>query len=161
MHHISHTLPSNIEQYQAQVNEGEAQKAAYLKTAANNIDENSVTQLTDQASMDAGKQVFTTTCFACHGKLGEGGVGPNLTDNYWLHGGTIKDVFKTIKYGWPDKGMQSWKDNFSPVQIQQIASYILSLHGTNPAGAKAPQGVLLTDSTGAKGPADSTAAAKK
>lgn len=160
MHHISHTLPDNLQQYQAQVAEGEAQKEAYLKKAANNVDENTVKLLTDQASVDAGKAVFQSTCFACHGKAGEGGVGPNLTDNYWLHGGSISDVFKTIKYGWPDKGMKSWKDDFSPVQIAQIASYVKSLHGTNPANAKAPQGTLFTDSsiTAAK---DTTLVTKK
>lgn len=157
MHHISHSLPSNIEQYQAQVAEGEAQKSAYLKQAANNVDETSVTLLTDAASIDAGKQIFTANCFACHGKLGEGGVGPNLTDNYWLHGGSIKEVFKTIKYGWPDKGMKSWKDDFSPVQIQQIASYVKSLQGTNPPNGKAPQGVLADSTATVK---DTTAAVK-
>jgi len=157
MHHISHSLPSNLEQYQAEVAEGEAQKTAYLKKAANNVDEATVTLLTDATSIDAGKQVFAANCFACHGKLGEGGVGPNLTDNYWLHGGTIKEIFKTIKYGWPDKGMKSWKDDFSPVQLQQIASYVHSLQGTKPPNAKAPQGVPVVDSIIIKGK-DSTIA---
>ncbi len=76
---------------------------------------------------------------------GEGGVGPNLTDKYWLHGGSIQDVFKTIKYGWPDKGMKSWKDDYSPAQIAQIASYVKSLGGTNPPNPKAPQGTLVNE----------------
>ena len=67
-------------------------------------------------------------------------VGPNLTDDYWLHGGSINDVFKTIKYGWPEKGMKSWKDDYSPFQIAQIASYIKSLHGTNPPNPKGTAG---------------------
>ncbi|HMI64176.1 MAG TPA: hypothetical protein VK518_24840, partial [Puia sp.] len=70
-------------------------------------------------------------------------VGPNLTDAYWLHGGSIQEVFKTIKYGWPDKGMKSWKDDYSPVQIAQISSYVESLGGTNPPNAKPPQGTLV------------------
>jgi cytochrome c oxidase cbb3-type subunit 3 len=156
MHHVSHTLPSNLEQYQAQVAEGEAQKEAYLKKSANNVDETTVKLLTDEASLTAGKTVFETMCFACHGKFGEGGVGPNLTDDYWLHGGTINDVFKTIKYGWPDKGMKSWKDDYSPVQLAQIASYVKSLHGTKPPNAKAPQGTLVTGDNSTGSGKDST-----
>ena len=84
-------------------------------------------------------------CAPCHGAEGQGVVGPNLTDDYWLHKGSVKDVFKTIKYGVPEKGMKSWKDDFSPVQIAQIASYIKSLHGSKPANAKEPQGELYKE----------------
>ena len=77
---------------------------------------------------------------ACHGAAGEGGVGPNLTDEYWVHGGGVKNVFKTIKYGVPSKGMISWESKFTPGQIQELASYILTFQGTNPAGGKDPEG---------------------
>ncbi|HVU94146.1 MAG TPA: cbb3-type cytochrome c oxidase N-terminal domain-containing protein [Puia sp.] len=139
-YHISHTAPLPLEEYRIAVLHAEHEKAEYLKKAANNIDENSVKLLTAPADLAAGKAVFETTCFACHGKNGEGGVGPNLTDEYWLHGGSISDVFKTIKYGWPDKGMKSWKDDYSPSQIAQLASYVKSLAGTHPANPKPPQG---------------------
>jgi len=139
-YHISHTAPLPLEEYRIAVLHAEHEKAEYLKKAANNIDENSVKLLTAPSDLAAGKAVFETTCFACHGKNGEGGVGPNLTDEYWLHGGSISDVFKTIKYGWPDKGMKSWKDDYSPSQIAQIASYVKSLAGTHPANPKPPQG---------------------
>ena len=82
---------------------------------------------------------------ACHGKLGEGGVGPNLTDAYWVHSGGIADIFKTIKYGWADKGMKSWKEDLSPMQIAQVSSYIKTLAGTNPPNGKAPQGDIYTE----------------
>jgi len=141
-YHVSHTAPLSGEEYQISMRAAEAQKAEYLKKAANSVDETTVKQLTDPGDLAAGKAVFETTCFACHGKSGEGGVGPNLTDDYWLHGGSIKDIFKTIKYGWPEKGMKSWKDDYSPSQIAQIASYIKSLHGTNPPNPKPPQGTL-------------------
>lgn len=141
-YHVSHSAPLPAEEYRIAVVHAEHEKAEYLKKAANNIDENSVKLLTASADLAAGKAVFESTCFACHGKNGEGGVGPNLTDDYWLHGGSINDVFKTIKYGWPDKGMKSWKDDYSPSQIAQIASYVKSLGGTNPANAKPPQGNL-------------------
>lgn len=142
-YHVSHTAPLPAEEYRIAVHNAELQKAEYLKKAANNVDESSVKLLTSPADLAAGKSVFETTCFACHGKNGEGGVGPNLTDEYWLHGGSISDVFKTIKYGYPDKGMKSWKDDYSPSQIAQLASYVKSLGGTHPANPKPPQGSLF------------------
>ena len=141
-YHVSHTAPLPAEEYQIAVRDAEIRKAEYLKASANNVDENTVKLLTAPADLAAGKAVFEGTCFACHGKQGEGGVGPNLTDDYWLHGGSINDVFKTIKYGWPDKGMKSWKDDYSPSQIAQIASYVKSLGGTHPQNPKAPQGTI-------------------
>ena len=141
-YHVSHTAPLSREEYAISVQQADIAKAEYLKEAASLVDETTVKQLTATDELAAGEKIFETTCFACHGKSGEGGVGPNLTDDYWLHGGSIQDVFKTIKYGWPDKGMKSWKDDFSPLQIAQIASYVKSLQGTHPANAKAPQGTL-------------------
>jgi cytochrome c oxidase cbb3-type subunit 3 len=141
-YHVSHSAPLSGEEYAISVQKAEIAKAAYLKKAANNVDETTVKQLSGTDDLAAGQKVFETTCFACHGKSGEGGVGPNLTDEYWLHGGSIQDVFKSIKYGWADKGMKSWKDDFSPSQIAQIASYVRSLQGTHPANPKAPQGTL-------------------
>lgn len=140
--HVAHSAPLSGEEYAISVRKAEVAKAEYLKKAANNVDETTVKLLTDEGDLAAGKTVFESTCFACHGKHGEGGVGPNLTDAYWLHGGSIQDVFKTIKYGWPDKGMKSWKDDYSPSQIAQIASYVKSLGGTHPDNPKAPQGNL-------------------
>ena len=144
-YHVAHSAPLPHEQYELDVAAADKAKAEYLKKAANNIDESSVKLLTDPASLAGGKQIFETSCFPCHGKFGEGLVGPNLTDDYWLHGGSVNDVFKTIKYGYPEKGMKSWKDDFSPVQIAQVASYIKSLHGTNPPNGKAPQGTLYQE----------------
>lgn len=117
--------------------------AEEMKLHASKVDENSATVLTDGAAIAEGKTLFMENCAACHGKLGEGGVGPNFTDEYWLHGGDVKSIFKTIKYGVPEKGMIPWQSQISPVQIQQVASYILTLKGTNPPNAKAPQGELV------------------
>ncbi|PUZ26942.1 cytochrome c oxidase cbb3-type subunit 3 [Chitinophaga costaii] len=144
-YHVSHNAPLSAEEYQISVADAAAAKAAYLAKAANQVDENTVKLLTDASDLAAGKKVFTTTCFACHGADGGGGVGPNLTDNYWLHGGDLQSIFKTIKYGWPDKGMKSWKDDYSPQQIAQIASYVKSLHGSKPAAPKEPQGTLTNE----------------
>lgn len=97
--------------------------------------------LKDAKALATGKQVFETQCFTCHGKLGEGGIGPNMTDEYWIHGGKIGDVIHTIRKGVPEKGMITWEKTLTPDQINGVASYILvKLQGTNPPNAKAPQG---------------------
>jgi len=153
--HISHDGLSSKQEYAAEMQKGEEEKAAYLAKSANNVDENTVTLLTDAAAIGAGKETFVKNCAPCHVADGGGNVGPNLTDDYWLHGGGIKDIFKSIKYGWQDKGMKSWKDDLSPKQIQEVASFIKSLHGTHPAVPKAPQGELYIEAQGGK--TDSTA----
>ena len=150
-YHVAHSAPLSAEELRIDLAKADAEKEAYLKNAASNVDENTVKLLTSPDDLDAAKKIFTTVCAACHKADGGGMVGPNLTDDYWLHGGSIKDIFKTIKYGWPEKGMQSWKDTYSPTQIAQLASYVKSLHGTKPAVAKEPQGTLYAEeATGVK-----------
>jgi cytochrome c oxidase cbb3-type subunit 3 len=144
-YHVTHTAPSSLEELAAVMKKAEAEKEDYLKKAANNVNENTVTYLSDASALDAGKKIFVTACAACHAADGGGTVGPNLVDEYWLHGGSISDVFKSIKYGWPEKGMKSWKDDYSPVQIAQLASYIKSIKGTKPATAKEPQGEVYQE----------------
>jgi cytochrome c oxidase cbb3-type subunit 3 len=111
-----------------------------MKKFANSVNENNVVALKDAKGLDEGKKIYTQNCVACHGQEAEGKVGPNLTDEYWLHGGDIKKVFHTLTEGVPEKGMISWKKSLNPIQIQQVASFVLSLKGTNPANAKEPQG---------------------
>jgi len=154
---VWHSGPNPTEEYNTEMTTAKDQVDAYLASMKNNVDEKSVT-LADAAGVAAGQVSYTKTCTPCHGTKGEGGVGPNLTDDYWLHGGTINDVFKTIKYGYPDKGMQSWQATYSPIQIQELASYVKSLKGTNPPNAKAPQGDLFKEVAAGK---DSTATAPK
>lgn len=143
-YHVSDKGPSQEQEYIAAMEMGEAEKAKYLSTQANAVDEKTVTLLTDAAAIAEGKELFAAnTCKTCHGENLEGNaIGPNLTDKYWLHGGSINDVFKTIKYGVPEKGMVSWQAQIKPGSMQKIASYILSLQGSNPANPKAPQGDL-------------------
>jgi cytochrome c oxidase cbb3-type subunit 3 len=162
---IWHSGPNPTDEYNSEMSYAKEQVDAYLASMKNNVDEKSVT-MSDAAGIAAGAVSFTKTCVACHGAKGEGGVGPNLTDDYWLHGGSVSDVFKTIKYGYPDKGMQSWQSTFSPVQMQELASYVKSLKGTNPPNAKAPQGDLFNeistsvDSTNLSSKQDSVAEVK-
>lgn len=143
-YHVAKSAPMQIEELAIANQKAELAHEAYLSTQQNSIDENNVVELTG-AELEAGKQTFTTLCAVCHKTDGGGMVGPNLTDDYWIHGGGLKDIFKTIKYGVPDKGMISWKDQLSPLQIAQVASYIRTLKGTNPPDAKEKQGVLFSE----------------
>jgi len=139
---IAHSAPSQLEELAIAEKSAAEEKAEYLKNAANNVDEKTVTLITDAAELAAAQKLFSANCAPCHGPQGQGVVGPNLTDDYWLHGGKVNDVFSTIKYGVPDKGMKSWKDDFSPKQIAQLASYIKSIKGSNPPNPKEQQGTL-------------------
>ena len=153
---ISGTMPSQVEELKGEYERAEILKSQMLTTAANNVDESTVSMM-DAEGINKGAMTFKANCVVCHGEKGEGNtVGPNLTDQFWIHKGGIKDIFKTIKYGFPDKGMKSWKDDFSPSQIAELASFVKSLGGTNPPNAKEKQGDLYIDSTEVVNPIDST-----
>jgi cytochrome c oxidase cbb3-type subunit III len=107
------------------------------------IDESNVELLTDAKSLETGAKLFSSVCAACHASEGQGLVGPNLTDAYWIHGGEFKEIFSTIKYGVPEKGMIAWKSQLSPSQMQKVASFIMSLKGSTPLNPKAPEGDLV------------------
>lgn len=128
-------------EYAIEMTNAAKDKEAYLAVAANLVDESTIKLDDNAAVLASGKAVFTQNCVACHSANGQGGVGPNLTDEYWIHGGKITDVFKVIKYGVPEKGMISWEKQLSPKQISDVSNYIKSLKGTNPPNAKEPQGV--------------------
>ena len=129
-----------LAEYTREVALAEVQREAYIKKVAGSINENTVALTTDANSLGAGKAVYLQSCVACHGQQGQGGVGPNLTDEYWLHGSSPKAVFHTISEGIPEKGMMSWKKQLNPLQVQQVVSFIHSLKDTKPAGAKEAQG---------------------
>ncbi len=154
-YHVSDKGPNQEQEYIAAMEMGEAEKAKFLATQADAIDEKTVTVLLAEADIAEGKEIYTANCLVCHGANGEGTVGPNFTDKYWLHGGSINDIFTTIKYGVPEKGMISWKAQLRPAAMQKVASYILTLQGTNPPNAKAPQGELY-EPTSAGATKDST-----
>ncbi len=120
----------------------------YQKTAPDLMDEKTVVLLTDAPSLAEGKEIFTANCAACHRADAGGAIGPNLTDDHWILGGGIKNVFHTLVNGGRDgKGMISWKGTLKPKQMQKVASYILSLQGSNPKDPKAPDGEVWVDET--------------
>jgi len=120
--------------------------AEYMKTAPDLMDEKTVTLVTDAPSLAEGKTIFTTNCAACHREDAGGQIGPNLTDDQWILGGGIKNIFHTLVNGGRDgKGMISWKGTLKPKEMQKVASYIISLKGTNPKDSKAPEGEVWVD----------------
>lgn len=145
-----HILGGYTQEDELDMENKEAQVAieAYKKNAPDLISADNVTLLTDAASLKAGKETFQSKCIACHAPDGGGGIGPNLTDAYWILGGGIKNVFNTITNGGREgKGMVPWKATLKPKQIQEVASYVLSLQGTTPANPKEPQGDLWKEAT--------------
>lgn len=163
-YHVAENKPLQQQELVMDMEKAAVEQAAYLEKSANNVDENTVKML-GADDIAKGKELYIKpgACATCHAENGSGivngapGIGPNLTDEYWLHKGDIKGIFYSIKYGWPEKGMKSWKEDYSPVQIAQIASYVKSLQGTNPQPAKEKQGELFVEE-GAAPKVDSSAA---
>jgi cytochrome c oxidase cbb3-type subunit 3 len=145
--HILKTGPSQAQEYSNEMAEGERKKQEYLKFAAANVDENTVAFINESGALANGRKIYVeNNCGSCHGEVGEGNsIGPNLTDEYWLHGGSIQNIFKSIKYGITAKGMIAWQGQIKPNDMQDLASYIYSLKGSNPANAKEPQGELYVE----------------
>ncbi|HEX5171016.1 MAG TPA: cbb3-type cytochrome c oxidase N-terminal domain-containing protein [Cyclobacteriaceae bacterium] len=158
VYHLSNSLPLSIEEYQDEVAQAEM-KIQKLKASQPQaeIDEATLTFTNDAAIIEKGKKVFTDyNCGSCHRNDGGGNtIGPNLTDAYWLHGGDIKNIFATIKNGVVEKGMPAWGKAMSPDNVRDAAFFVMSLQGTNPPDAKAPQGELFK-SPDAPPPADTT-----
>lgn len=146
-YHVSGSGKLQLAEYEEQLQTASVEMAAYKKKAANLVDESNVVALTEPSSLSNGRSLFTTHCSPCHGAAGEGTVGPNLTDAYWLHGGSIQDVFKSIKYGWPQKGMKAWEKDLGAKQIQELSSFIKTLQGTNPPNGKEKQGEIYEETS--------------
>ena len=143
--HVIRIWPDSAGEYQAEMVQAQADIDAYLATLSHTVDEHTVTLTDDATTLANGRELFTTFCTACHGADGSGSetsVGPNLTDAYWIHGGGVKNVFKTIKYGVPEKGMIAWKAQLQPTEISALSSYIMSIQGKGGPQGKAPEGTL-------------------
>ncbi|MEP2275146.1 MAG: cbb3-type cytochrome c oxidase N-terminal domain-containing protein [Reichenbachiella sp.] len=143
MYHISGSLPLQTQEYEIAMAEAQANMSSAEEGSS--VDESNIVFSDDPVVLASGKTVYERNCVACHKAAGEGGIGPNLTDEYWLHGGSVQDIYNTVKNGVPDKGMIAWKDVLSPAKMNDVTSYIHTLKGTNPANAKAPQGELYKE----------------
>ncbi len=142
---------TQAEEYETEVAEAKLAIEEYKKTAKDLVDINTVTVLTEASDISAGKSIFSANCAACHKADGGGGIGPNLTDQYWILGGGIKNIFRTVSEGGRDgKGMVAWKQTLKPAEMAQVASYILTLQGSTPLDPKEAQGELWVDPEASK-----------
>jgi len=140
IYHVFRTWPLQEEEYNIQLVEAAEEAKARKLLAGATLDETSVVATEDPAEIENGKGIYIAKCAACHRNDGGGGVGPNLTDENWIHGGSISDIFYTIRVGVPQKGMISWESQLSPNDMRDVSTYIITLGGTNPPDAKGPQG---------------------
>lgn len=144
-YHISESAPLQIEEYELSVQKAKAEKEAYEKLMPQkSVDENNLVLL-GRADIEKGRELYIKNCATCHANDGGGGAGPNLTDDFWLHGGSLKNIFVSIRDGYPDKAMPNWSGLLNPVQIEQLTSFVKSLKGTKPAAPKEKQGELYTE----------------
>jgi cytochrome c oxidase cbb3-type subunit 3 len=139
---------TQAEEFETEMEIARAEIEKYKLTAPDLMDKDKVTLLTDVGALAEGKAIYEAKCVACHKSDGGGSIGPNLTDEYWILGGGIKNVFNTIMEGGREgKGMISWKSEIKPSDIQKLSSYVLSLQGSNPKEAKAAEGDLWIEAT--------------
>lgn len=137
---------NQIQEYEIEVAQAKADLEEYKRNNKELIDAETVELMTDPSDLAMGKVIYADNCIACHKDNGGGGIGPNLTDDYWILGGGIKNIYRTIAEGGrPGKGMVAWKSELKPSEMAQVSSYVMSLHGTNPPDAKAEEGELWTE----------------
>ena len=142
VYHISSSLPLSGDEYQNEVAAAEAQKKRLLASQPQlAIDPDKLEYDADTEILARGEKIYTVNCVPCHRNDGGGNtIGPNLTDAYWIHGGTVKNVFSTVSNGFVEKGMPAWGKTMSQGDVRDVTFFVLSLQGTNPVNAKAPQG---------------------
>jgi len=149
--------PLALDRYDAEMVEFYDKQAQEL-LAMGEITEGTLVGLTDdQSMMNSGKKIFHGKCATCHGMFGEGGIGPNLTDAYWLHGGQFMDIYRTVREGVPTKGMLAWERQLRPAELLAVSSYVGSLLGSEPPNAKPPQGDAVQRQPPTEVPAAETA----
>ena len=144
--HISNSMPLSLEEYENELTEANEQVRAHKASQPQEvIDENSLVYSKDDVIIAKGKTVFmSNNCGSCHRNDGGGSaIGPNLTDDYWIHGGELKNIFSTVNKGVVEKGMPAWGKVMSPQDVRNVAFYVMSLQGSNPPNPKAPQGDLF------------------
>ncbi|WP_345596860.1 cbb3-type cytochrome c oxidase N-terminal domain-containing protein [Salinimicrobium sp. 3283s] len=137
---------NQVAEFEKEMLAAKIQVEEYKKTAPDLVNAENVVLLTEAADLKKGETIYQTNCMACHAPDGGGGIGPNLTDEHWILGGGIKNVFHTVSEGGrAGKGMIAWKSSLKPAEIQQVASYVLSLQGTSPANPKDAEGDIWTE----------------
>lgn len=143
-YHVMGLGSSSGEEYLEELIAAEQAKKEFLAKAGEMVTADNVSYKKDPVSIAKGEAIFIGNCKTCHGANAQGDAGPNLTDAYWLNGGDIKSLFNIVTNG--KKAMPSWASSLSPSDIQNVLSYIHTLQGSNPAGAKAAEGELYVES---------------
>jgi mono/diheme cytochrome c family protein len=144
-YHIAGTAPLQVQELKNEMAQAEIQQALYNEQNAAKVDENTITYTEDAGMISEGSSLFAKNCVACHAADGGGGTGPNLTDDYWKHGGDIKDIFRTISKGVPEMGMIAWGGVLTAKDVANLAHYVKSIKGTKTAAPKAPEGSLYQE----------------
>ena len=137
--------PTILTEYERSKNQTELLAFAETQAIPQATEDELRALLKNTGKLKLGREIFLAKCASCHGNLGEGGIGPNLTDDYWIHGGKMTDIAKTISEGVLDKGMPPWKAVLKPEEVQTVTAFIKSIRGTNPPHAKGPQGDLIKE----------------
>lgn len=144
--HVTDMLPLSEAEYEKEVAvaEEQARKLQASKPKAT-IDLETLEFTNDAAMIENGKTIFANfNCASCHRPDGGGNsIGPNLTDEYWIHGGAAKNIYTTVRDGAVEKGMPAWGKSMSATDVRDVAFFVMSLQGSNPPDAKAPQGDLF------------------
>ncbi len=147
VYHVIPIFPLQEEEYAMELEKAEELQASLAASGSvETIDINNPEPSDDPTDISSGQSVFNINCLSCHAADGGGGIGPNLTDNYWLHGGDFQSIFDTVHEGVSGTSMIAWKNVLTPVQIRDVSSYIQTLVGTTPANPKAPEGELYEPS---------------
>lgn len=134
--------PGQTQQYDQKLKSHQAKYAA--KSGSGDLSDDRILALLDSAAdIEEGKGIYTQNCVACHAANGGGGIGPNLTDNAWIHGANPLDIYGTIENGIVEKGMLAWKGILTTSQMQKVTAYVLTLKNTNVVNGKAPQGDVV------------------
>ncbi len=159
VYHVFDWLPLMHEEYDIAVEAAaEAREELLAEAGGEVIDESTVVFSDNAAHLTNGERIYQTQCATCHGVAGQGMIGPNLTDNYWIHGNDMAAIFSTVKYGVPAKGMIAWQNLLTPADMRDVSSYVVTLHGTDPPNPKAPEGELfevVDEEPAQEAPADS------
>jgi cytochrome c oxidase cbb3-type subunit 3 len=141
---------SPLQAYQHEKATQKRAEAAQLMALGELTDDQLLAMAKNPAIVKQGAEIFATTCFACHLASGGGRIGPNLTDEFWMHGGKPTEILRTVRVGVPDKGMLAWGQQFGEQKVRAVTAYVLTLAGTNVPGGKEPQGEKLAGASGAK-----------
>lgn len=147
-YHVAGAGDLQAAEYTKEWNRGEAIKSASIAKFESGID--TLTPSTDKAVLGDGQQLYVNYCAPCHRPDGGGLVGPNLCDDYWIHGTNYVDNVKIVINGVPAKGMLTWRGVLNPDQIKAVSSYVYTFRGTNPKNPKPAENTV----TAPTGPSD-------